>query len=343
MSAIASSRRLIRANVREMFLVAAVVFWVVWVLLTPVWTGLPVPADSYYLTAPAFLLLGVLLGRVGAAARRAWLLPEVLVLVSVVVAMIPMYGNAVGAVGVQVLALGALLAMKYLPNEEGRSRAWTLAVLVLLVLLAGMLVRRSDAAALLSAPLVVLCVLLVAGARAPLRRRTVAAATTLLAWGGLVVVWLGTRDSWPEWLSASTVLSKSRHTLWADALQLWQEHPVTGGGVGSFTASSELASSTSDLAMAHSSLLQVGSELGLIGVALFLLVATCALRVVLKGSRPAAAVAVGAWTALGIHSLIDHLFEFPAVAVLIGAVLGMASVSRSPRADPRVVDESLIG
>lgn len=335
MSAIASSRRFIGANKAEVLLVGATILWVAWVLLTPMWTGVRVPVDSYYLTAPAFLLLGVLLGRAGAGARRAWLLPEVLVLVSVVVTMIPMYGNAVGAIGVQVVALVALLAMKYLPGDEGSSRAWTLAVLVLVVLLAGMMARRSDAAALLSAALLVFCVLLLAGARPPRRRRTVAAAATVLAWAGLGVVWLGRRESWPEWLSASTVLSRSRHTLWADALQLWRGHPVVGGGVGSFTASSELASSTPDLAMAHSSLLQVGSELGLIGVALFLLVAASALAVALKGSRPAAAVAVGAWTAIGVHSLIDHLFEFPGVVVLLGVVLGMASASKPHGVDPR--------
>lgn len=334
MSTVSSLRRFLATHWPEVLFVVAVVAWLAWVLTSPLWSGRQVPLTSPYISSPLMLLAGIGLGRLSGRLRRAWLLPELLACVCVVAMLVTLYGNAVGAVGVQAAALAALMALTHLPGAGRTQRAWTAAVLVLVVLLAGMLVRRSDAAALLAAPLVFGATLLVTGLKPPSRRRLVAAAGLVLAWGALVVVWLGRLESWPAWLSARTVLSKSRHTLWGDALQLWRDHPVSGGGVGSFTASSELASSSPDLATAHSSLLQVGSELGLVGVLLFLLVAGCALLTSLKRSGKAASMAVAAWTALGLHSLIDHLLEFPVVMVLVGTVLGWAGSQTGLRTYP---------
>lgn len=158
----------------------------------------------------------------------------------------------------------------------------------------------------------------------------------LIAMAAAVIVWLGQLSTWPEWLNDGGSLSWVRHTLWSDALSLWGQHPIVGAGPGAFTESSELASSTAHLAMAHSSVLQVGSELGLIGVLLFAGILGAGLAVASSGSRPAALIGVAAWTALAVHSLIDHLYEFPVVTIAAGVVIGWAcrTEDRLDRAAP---------
>ncbi|WP_371683774.1 O-antigen ligase family protein [Flaviflexus sp.] len=137
----------------------------------------------------------------------------------------------------------------------------------------------------------------------------------------IVVTYLGTRDSWPDWLSDGESLSSARHTLWSDALSLWSTNPAVGTGMGTFTASSELASSRADLAATHSLFLQVGAELGIIGVLLL----TCLFGGVLyrcsPAARSAAFIGMMAWMCLGIHTSIDHLEDFPVVWLMAGAVL----------------------
>ena len=39
-----------------------------------------------------------------------------------------------------------------------------------------------------------------------------------------------------------------------------------------------------------------------------------------------------AWSALAVHSMIDHLYEFPIVVVLAGAVIGWAGARTLPSA-----------
>lgn len=75
----------------------------------------------------------------------------------------------------------------------------------------------------------------------------------------------GPLNTWPDWLADDSSLSDASLTLWLDALSLWVTQPVVGAGPGAFTPSSELASEIPSLASVHS-LLQVGSELGAVGV-----------------------------------------------------------------------------
>lgn len=90
----------------------------------------------------------------------------------------------------------------------------------------------------------------------------------LFVLAGLAVILLGNRETWPSWLSAGESLSSARHTLSSDALSLWAAEPFVGSGPGAFTPSSELASSTPDLAAVHSLKHQIGAELGTAGVVL---------------------------------------------------------------------------
>ena len=75
-------------------------------------------------------------------------------------------------------------------------------------------------------------------------------------------------------------------------------------------------------------MLQVGSELGWVGVALFVALLLVGFGLALRRGRAAALVATAAWAALAVHSLIDHLYEFTAITVLAGVVLGWASSRR---------------
>lgn len=123
----------------------------------------------------------------------------------------------------------------------------------------------------------------------------------------LTVVFLGSRRAWPDWTAASEILSSALHILWADALSLWVTAPLVGSGPGSFTPSSELASRVPSLAAVHSLPLQVGAELGAIGVVLLAVLFIGGLFFAARGSRPIALIAMAAWTALAVHSSIDHL------------------------------------
>lgn len=159
---------------------------------------------------------------------------------------------------------------------------------------------------------------------------------SLIAAGAvLAVVFLGSRASWPAWLAASESLSSARHTLWSDALSLWATACVSGSGPGSFTPSSELASSIASLAAVHSLPLQVGSELGAVGMVLLAVLFVGGLVFAARGSRPVALIAMVAWTALAVHSSIDHLEDFPVVAFIAGVILGWSGLGAHPPEVPQ--------
>src|SRR5699024_4643275 len=173
----------------------------------------------------------------------------------------------------------------------------------------------------------------------PPQRVVVLIGTTVAVAAVLVVVFLGSRASWPAWLASGDSLSSARHTLWSDALSLWATAPFFGAGPGSFTPSSELASSEPSLASVHSLPLQVGSELGVVGLALLGLLFIGGLVFAARGTRPVAFIAIMAWTALAVHSSIDHLEDFPIVGFMGGVILGWAGLSNGLEKRP-VVEQS---
>lgn len=304
-------------------LVVAVVLWLGWVATAPLRSGMPLDVFSPYLVSPLLLLGAIVLGGVAARSRHGL---AVLSLVAVgglvLLAAVPMYLNAQAAVGVQLVALAGLAL---LGKAETGPRATARVGLVAAIAAIGLLLAaRSDAAATLVIPLAVLVAVVVHRRDGPRRRPVGAAGAGVLAIAAAAVVWLGSRDAWPDALSASSSLSGARHTLWSDALVLWRTRPLVGAGPGAFRDHSALAASDPDLATVHSSVLQVGAELGLVGCILFAAILISGLGVACLGTRAASAVAVAAWTALGVHSVIDHLYEFPAVVVSAGLVLGWA-------------------
>jgi O-antigen ligase len=108
---------------------------------------------------------------------------------------------------------------------------------------------------------------------------------------------------------------------------LWADHPIIGAGPGAFQEFTPLGRDT-DTASAHSSVLQVGAETGWVGVALFALLALAGLLWAGRGVPAYAVVASAAWTALLVHSFVDHLLDFPAIVLTAGVVIGWAGASR---------------
>lgn len=303
--------------------------WCAWVLCSVAWGTGGLRAAAPYLVFGIALAAGVAVGRRlrGRTARRVS--PFVLATMGgIAFTAVPFYANAQAAWGVQLLAVAGLLAsvlLRAVPVGRRRRGRWlgpgALAVV------AALLVARSQTASVLVIPVVLLT--LYALFQMPTARRWVlglAGSGAMVAAAASVLV-LTVLPAWPAPLNADGGLSSIRHRLWADALELWCAHPILGAGAGSFVRHSALAASTPDLHRAHSSIFQVGAELGGVGVILLFGMLFSGTVIALQGSKQAGLIAVAAWSALGVHSMIDHLYEFPIVAVTAGLALGWASAT----------------
>ncbi len=311
-----------------------VVAFVRWAALAARLGGRVEAPTSPYVLAPVFVIAGVAAGRLVApyaSARRValWLLVGVLVFLAGVVSTVgpakqPLgYANANAAVAVQLLALCGLALL----STRGLDR-----VLLGLASLGAVLVivlNRSVAGLAVAVPLA-LAILLVTW-RPPRHSwwAVLLSILTLIA-GSAAVLALAGREHWPPRVLEG--LDAARQQLWHDALTLWQAHPVTGGGPGSFRDYSPLAADP-DTSTAHSWLLQVGSETGVIGVALLAALILVGFVLACRGRPAAAVIGVAGWTALWVHSLGDHLLEFAVVTVTAGMVLGWAGADRSEELD----------
>jgi O-antigen ligase len=130
----------------------------------------------------------------------------------------------------------------------------------------------------------------------------------------------------------------NRSDYWRVAWREWTDHPLLGGGAGSFQRS-WLRHRRADLPVrdAHSLYLETLAELGPLGLALLL----CALAVPLLAVRaarrnPLAAAALGAYVAYLAHAGIDWDWEMPAVTVAalacgVALLLAAQGAERPPR------------
>lgn len=279
-------------------------------------------AGAAYAMAAVLIVAGAAVGRLserfGAGAMGTVVAAAS---VAVIVFLRPFYSNAEAAVGVQLVALSGLLLAGGRTAEGGGAKPG-LAVAVGAV--GTLLALRSRAALFL---VMALSVVIVIALRYEDRLSiSVALGTAAVTVGSaiLAVLALGARSSWPAWLHDDRSLSGARHRLWGDALELWRVHPIVGGGPGSFLEHSSTARAADHLYAVHSSILQVGAELGAIGVLLFLLVLVSGMLEAGRGRGARGLIGVAAWCFLAVHSMIDHLYEFPLVCLLAGWVIGAA-------------------
>lgn len=313
--------------------------WLVWLTSVPLLSGKPPSVTSPYVVVPVVLIGGILLGQVLA---HRWTDGRTLELAFVALALAilatPIYANASSAVGVQLVALAGLAIIgrrRICPvaTEEkeqdtavpSRQSASSQQILIAgLFLIGTILALGSQAAIALLIPLLLMTSWSIRKRSGPPRWLLVGAGIFVAEMAAVAVVTLGVRDHWPAWLSASDSLSSARHTLWSDALALWRENPIVGAGPGTFTESSEMASSTPDLAAVHSIVFQVAAELGAIGLLILGAIFVLGLLLVTRGPRDQSLIAAAAWTSLAVHASIDHLEDFPVVWVTVGLVLGFS-------------------
>lgn len=326
-----------------LWLLGCITAWLVWVLVSTLITEHGLSPWSPHVVAPIMLALGAL---TGIWLAKCWVHKKhtVPVVVALVISSyaVPIYANASAAVGALLLALAfmAYAGVQQDSEFEGTDRFEDAIVqgerhanhrlLAVGIGVVGLLMGFGSQAVLaLIVPLLLLSILAISLNSGLPRWLVVGAGIFLAEMAAIAVLTLGLSDSWPSWLSASDSLSSARHTLWSDALLLWSQNPIIGAGPGTFTGSSDLASSTSHLAATHSSVLQVGAELGVIGVLLLAAIFLAGLSFATRGKRKHGLIAGSAWTFLAIHSTIDHLEDFPVVALTAGIVLGWAG-SASP-------------
>lgn len=122
-----------------------------------------------------------------------------------------------------------------------------------------------------------------------------------------------------------------RAELWAAAAELVDEEPVRGIGPGEF-ADRTPVSEDADLRWAHHEYLQVGAELGAVGLGLVLAVAAYVWGRLwwLSGSHPSAAAVGGAALAIiGLHATVDHVWHEPSVLLLASFWLAAVLAPRS--------------
>lgn len=322
-TSVPSTGRRDRAIRSFLLTVGAYLLWVA----VEIWrSGATDPEGLVYLVPPLILLAGVLLGRCCAQWEGSLLVPiTASVLAAPLALLVPFYENALAIVGVQLVAVaGLLLTVDVGRRPRPRLATAHMGLSVVVGTLGILLAGWAQAAAVL----VVAVVIAIASAlrRIPPGSRSVVVGAGLGAVGvaASMILLLATLPVWPRQLEDGGSLSSARRDLWRDAVALWGEHPLFGGGPGSFYESSTTARSEDHLYAAHSSLLQVASELGAIGAVLFLGVLVAGAVLAASGDRARGLIGVAAWSALAVHSMIDHLYEFPLVCLLAGVVIGWA-------------------
>ncbi|MGH7673382.1 MAG: O-antigen ligase family protein [Gemmatimonadales bacterium] len=137
---------------------------------------------------------------------------------------------------------------------------------------------------------------------------------------------------------AQMYLSDRRVGFWRDGLMIMVEHPLAGVGPGNFARFSPEALSDPDEPWAHNAFLQQGSETGVPGFALLLLLFLWAFAR-LAAARPSATTVLGAvaLTSLAVQACIEYVLQRPAVPIAAAALLGSALAERSGRGpDPRL-------
>ena len=323
-------RRLLdRLGAPEWAGLALLIGWVVWAVVAAGLAGQILAPTSPYVVAPVSLGIGVATG--GLVTRRVDTMTIAigllglagLLLIGVLLTPGPgrgplVYPNANAALAVQVIGLSGLAMVR-----TGRGER-IVAAIAALVSLAVVAANGSTAGLGVALPLLAIVAMT---ARHPARRRGWAAlfavvCAAVIAAAATGIVTLARRDAWPS--GANLAFDSVRRSLWRDAAALWSDHQVTGAGPGAFQIFNPLGHDP-DTAAAHSSVLQIGAETGTVGVVLFGLIVLAGLAWAARGTSAAYGI-IGAatWTALLVHSFVDHLVDFPPIVLAAGVVLGWA-------------------
>lgn len=307
-------------------IVAALALWVLFA--GPAGEGRPWPVVE--------LLAGMVIAFV--AGRMLWRVPDLpyhLVAVAVAGAVAlswpgvleaggPPTGYANANASLTALAVFTALANATRTHVAAR-RAWTVLAVALC------------AATILTGSMAGVASLALALGLLALERRTQVAGLTVL--GGAVVVLVA--------LVASTAIAIGggagwlddrlgvRAELWSEALELMEESPLQGIGPGQF-ATRTAVSQDDDLRWVHHGYLQVAVELGAVGLALVVALATWIGAQLFHQARRCpnrAAWGAAAMVVIGVHASVDYVWHVPAVMVVFALVLGTSTAPAGTELD----------
>lgn len=322
--------------------------WTAWLFLTALalfaaWAGARSimagwqPETWAYLGGPGLIAAGFLAGRLLPSTLLTRVAAVVVPALTALLVVWPLvqwrpglgplgYANANAALAVQVCALAALL---WLAPVKGTLWRW-LWPAIMVAVTAVVLINQSLAGALVGFPTLMIC--LASRVRGLSGSRIVPTAGLVGAgfatWG---FCWLSSQQAWAA--VYERLFSDVRHRLWLRAWEVWQGAPRFGVGPGSFRQLNPLGVDP-DTAPAHSVLLQVAAELGWAGLVLLALIVLTGFLVLFRCRTVGVTAAAAAWTALWVHSLVDHLTEFWPVPLAAGLVLGwgtLRTVRRRPK------------
>jgi O-antigen ligase len=284
------------------------------------------------LSGLVFCALGYVAGRLTARYLALWALPAAVVVAALAVVYTSPsgsfshlsaqgflgYANAKAAFFVQA-AFATVIVF-------ARNRSWKVGLILLppLVLFLAIPAASRSLGAFLSS-LVILPAVFVAVFRRGHRPMMIAAmalvAFTFLSSLSMSRAFSNGIEEGPE-SRAAGVLDYGRARAWGDAYGMLSEYPVAGVGPGGFADASRSAIWESDLRWAHNEFLQLGAEIGAVG--LFLVLSLFAWTFMRLSSPIAASstVAALAVAALATHASVDYLFHFPVIPALTLALVG---------------------
>jgi O-antigen ligase/tetratricopeptide (TPR) repeat protein len=133
-----------------------------------------------------------------------------------------------------------------------------------------------------------------------------------------------------------------RFDLWKAALTIFAEHPVTGGGPGTWVqlkvAANPVGVPNNIFNNAHNMYVQAAAELGIVGIAALLLLVYAVGRRLLRATRedslgPQAIAVLGGLVGLGAQLMVENMIRLPAICLLIVVVVawvdaGLPSVAQ---------------
>jgi O-antigen ligase len=245
------------------------------------------------------------------------------------------YGNANGALYVQVAALAGMAAAR------ARHVVLRLAFLIATLVLAVLPIAVGSQAAGAGGLLVAVATLLAFTPAAPALARVapiVAVVLIVLAGAETVVLAETYGDGQPDRRCTNCAvqddappprivraLSERRIELWRDAERLTREHPVRGVGPGRFDQVSPIARFDPDTRAAHSAVLEQGAETGLPGALLLVGLGIVVVSGLAGGGSGARLVALAGWTAFFLQAQVDYIANFASVVVAAALVAGLGT------------------